>query len=159
VVIVGHPKRRAQQMFRKLSTVMGLVVGLPVAAALAGTPWGGDAGPGSFIPPDKDVAKCENGLTKAAIKFAGCVSKCDQKRASGKSDVAGESTCEIGDPAKSCLAKYNKTRDKILPGCPPCVDLTKWNDIAAQVEALIDAVFKPQIYCQSSSGAFLDPSF
>src|ERR1041384_4937941 len=106
---------------KALGLIGGLVGVLGVGSAIAGTPFGGDDS--GFIPPNKDVAKCEERVAKELGKAANCVLGCHRKRAKGSlADDTAEDTCEsTGQAASSCKGKYNKVTDnasKIKSLCP-----------------------------------------
>ena len=114
------------------------------------TAWGGDDT--GFIPPDKDTAKCEDGVGKAAAKAIACIAKCHKARAAGKLvDDTAEEDCEKGSSPSSCLGKYMTKTGKLT--CPPCLDKA---GLFSFLEASVDAV-NGMVYCAASpSGAFLD---
>jgi hypothetical protein len=68
-------------MFRTTFVIAVLSVGLWVAPARAGTPFGGDDG--GFIPPDVGNAKCEAAAAKLVLKTVKSVLKAHNKRAKG----------------------------------------------------------------------------
>jgi hypothetical protein len=110
-----------------------------------------------FVPPDSNSFKCELVVHKNLTKLRRCVSKCVEKLAGfglkgAPFDVAG---CQSTDPLRSCLAKYNKTRDRYLSLCPPCMDQTAQDSLAGEVIAETNAG-TDLFYCASPSGAFLD---
>src|SRR5437870_13333730 len=83
-----------------------LATSLCAGASLAapGDPFGGDE-PGCF-PLNKNAAKCQHTVAKAASKALVCILGCYLKRADGKlADDAAEDACESTDPAKSRTAK------------------------------------------------------
>jgi hypothetical protein len=143
-------------MFRTVSVVAALSVGLWVASARAqGTPWGGDDT--GFIPPAKSAtAKCEAGAAKAANKLVSCIFKCHASRASGKlADDTAEDSCEKSlTTGKSCTALFAGAIAK-LKGCPACINGTTMANLAGMAEAVLDAS-NNQVYCSASpSGAFV----
>src|SRR5437016_2236554 len=91
-----------------LALIGGFVGVLGAGWAIAGTPFGGDDT--GFIPPSKDVAKCENSVGKELGKAANCVLGCHKKRAKGSlADETAEDNCEHNLPAAAdCKSKYNK---------------------------------------------------
>ena len=139
-------------MFRTVSVVAALVVGLCVASAPAQTPFGGDDT--GFIPPAAD-AKCEAGAAKAADKLIACILMCHASRVSGKlADDTAENACETGLAGKSCTAKFAASIAK-LSGCPSCINGTTMANLAGLTESLID-VNNSTVYCSASpSGAFV----
>src|SRR5215469_6664847 len=137
-------------MFRTVSVVAALVVGLCVASARAQTPFGGDDT--GFIPPPKSpTAKCESKAGKAADKLIACILKCHADRASGKlADDTAEDGCEKTLVGKSCTAKFAASIAK-LSGCPACINGTTMANLAGTTEALLDAN-NSTVYCDTSSG-------
>jgi hypothetical protein len=109
-----------------------------------------------FVPPDPVVFKCEATVAKNIAKLNQCIDKCHKKMAAYalKGAPFDEEACE-SDPLKSCLSKYNKVRDKVLPFCPPCLDQTTQDQLAADTEDAADANLGT-FYCASPSGAFID---
>src|SRR5436309_11308622 len=80
-------------MLRQLALVGGLAVALAAGTAVAQTPFGGDDA--GFIPPNKDIAKCENSVAKNVGKAAACILSCHKKRANGVlADETAEDECE-----------------------------------------------------------------
>ena len=143
-------------MFRTVSVVAALSVGLWVASARAqGTPWGGDDT--GLIPPAKSsTAKCEAGAAKAVDKLSACIFKCHASRASGKlADDTAEDSCEKTLAGKSCAAKFTLAISK-LSGCPSCINGTTMADLAGFTETIIDMDINGAVYCAASpSGAFV----
>ena len=94
-------------MFRTVSVLAALVVGLWVASARAQTPFGGDD-TGLIPPPKSPIAKCEAGAAKAEGKLIKCILKCHADRASGKlADNTAEESCEKSlTTGKSCTALF-----------------------------------------------------
>jgi hypothetical protein len=137
-------------MTKNLILMAVLAAGLTGGVALAQTPWGGSED-GGFIPPDKPTASCENAMEKALAKAITCVAKCHQSRAAGKlADETAEENCESNvSNAKSCKARFNKTRDKLLNSgnCPSCLNQTAMDQLFAQSEAFIDTTTNGQVYC------------
>lgn len=121
--------------------------------------------------PTKDQAKCEDGLSKALIKFVGakakCYDKCNQNVFKGK---AAEGSCTpppgpppFDAPTKACIDKASASAaaaiDKVcsaVPGATPACSLfttgAGWVNLT---EGAIDAVTS-QVACGSPSGAFLN---
>ena len=137
-------------MAKNLVVMAVMAVALTAGIARAQTPWGGSED-GGFLPPDKATATCENRIEKAIGKAVACLSKCHQARASGKlASESAEETCEnaVSNP-KSCKARYNKVRDKLLTSgnCPSCLNQTAMDQLFAQSEAYIDTTTNGQVYC------------
>ena len=128
-----------------------LATSLCAGASLAapGDPFGGDE-PGCF-PLNKNAAKCQHTVAKAASKALVCILGCHLKRADGKlADDTAEDACESTDPVKSCKAKYDKTTgpaSKINALCPPCLDATARATIFATIESQLDNGTNAAVYC------------
>jgi hypothetical protein len=138
-------------MFRTVSVVAALSVGLWGASARAqGTPGGGDDT--GLIPPAKSAtAKCEAGAAKAADKLFACIIKCHASRASGKlADDTAEDSCEKTLAGKSCAAKFTASIAK-LSGCPACINGTTMANLAGMTESVLDGN-NSTVYCDTSSG-------
>jgi hypothetical protein len=122
----------------------------------AGTvPFGDDDA--GVVPPDATTLKCELVVAKNVYKFRYCVAKCHYKAAKYALKGLGfdDEACETGDPLRSCLAKYNQTRHRYLDLCPPCLDASAQDALAAVVEADEDAALG-NFFSASPSGAFVD---
>jgi len=122
--------------------------------------------------PSKEVAKCEDTVSKSLIKWVGSINKCYDKCA--KSELAGKiapGSCDppgTGDPTlQACLAKAeSKTAAGIDKGCftapavaPACYDgsPTRPNSGAGWanlVENIVNSQI-PLVACGSPSGAFV----
>jgi hypothetical protein len=132
-----------------LALIGGFVGVLGAGWAIAGTPFGGDDG--GFIPPTKDIGKCEDSVGKNLGKAANCILGCHKKRAKGSlADETAEEACENNGPAaKDCKSKYNVATgnpSKINSLCPPCLDATARANLYDTVEGLIDTN-NDKIYC------------
>jgi hypothetical protein len=122
------------------------------------------------ITPDKNQAKCEDGLTKALVKFVGAKSKCYLTcGANAFKDKVTLAACTppASDPeTQTCITNaMSKTTAAINRVCygpapietPPCYagngfpSAAEWVNLA---EAAVDTV-APIIACGSPSGAFL----
>jgi hypothetical protein len=106
-------------------------------------PIGGDD-PG-FVPTDKNVLKCEDGVAKAASKLAGAVIKCHTKAADSAvaSKPFDEETCET-----TASGKYDGTVAKLASICPPCLDTSAIRDTAiSQLDTLANAL----VYCEAGT--------
>ena len=119
------------------------------------TPLGDDDA--GFAPPDLPTFKCEAVVGKNLGKLRRCLVTCHTKYA--KAAMAGgsfdEEACEQSDPIRSCRARFNRTRDKTAPICPPCLDAAAQDALAGQVEGDVDGT-NDTFYCASPGGAFLD---
>jgi hypothetical protein len=140
-------------MDRVFGTILGIVVS--AGLAMAGTPLGG--GVDGFVPPDTSSLKCELVVHKNLTKLRKCVRKCVEKLAlQGLKGVPLDvAACQTTDPLRSCRAKYNKTRDRYLDLCPPCLDQAAQDALADEVLAETNAG-SDLYYCASPNGAFLD---
>src|SRR5438046_2013958 len=130
----GHP------MAKRIGLVGGLVGMLVTGWAFAGTPFGGDDS--GFIPPTKDIAKCEDSVGKSLGKAAACILGCHKKRAKGSlADETAEDNCENNLPAAAdCQGKYDAVTgnsSKINALCPSCLDSTTRGNLFGTVESLI----------------------
>jgi len=95
-------------------------------------PSGDDAGK---IPLTKDGLKCAARIAKNLAKLAGTVLRCHGRaanagfRKNGTSSTtnafAHEEACEM-----AALAKFDVGATKILPVCPPCLDMAHQDDLA-----------------------------
>ena len=103
-----------------------------------------------FVPPIKDVAKCEAGVAKNVSKLKSCIDKCHIKAAAARFNVQtfDEEACETTDPAKSCRAKYDAKQAKLLAKgtCPACLDAAHQATLADQAETALDAS-NGAVYC------------
>lgn len=123
------------------------------------------------ITPTKEVAKCEDGVVKALVKFIGsktkCYQKCEDSINKGKiapgscsppvPTDAATAAC-IFDPLKGAEAKAAAAIDKVCepPGVKPaCYGTSTGASWVALVEAQVDATVR-QTACGSPSGAFLN---
>jgi hypothetical protein len=136
-------------------TLAGLAAAVLVSGgiAVAGTPFGGDDL--GFIPPNKDVAKCENSVGKSAAKAAACVLGCHKKRAKGQlADETAEDNCENNLPAAAdCQGKYDAVTgnsSKINALCPACLSPAARGGLFTLVENLIDSN-NNKIYCAGTT--------
>jgi hypothetical protein len=128
---------------------------------------------GPVTTPDKAQAKCEDGLTKALIKFVGAKSKCYSKCGSNAfKGTIPEAACipPASDPAtQTCIAsattKATASISKVCFGAapietPPCYDgsALRPNSAAMWValsESAVDST-TPTVACGSPSGAFVN---
>jgi len=117
--------------------------------------------------PSKDQGKCEDGVSKALVKFVGAKNKCYAKCiASAYKSGAGRGVCLppnpvdptlnscIHDPVKGAEAKAVAAITKACPIPPSCYGANFANNFVAVVEGKIDER-APQIACGSPSGAFV----
>ena len=122
------------------------------------------------VTPTKAQAKCEDGVAKSLIKFAGakgkCYDKCVDQEFKGKIPAG---SCTTGGPSDAATPRQciEKAEDKATGGHRQGVRgvgreaavLRPERDSGAEwtavVENLVDA-HVPLLYCSSPSGAFLD---
>lgn len=117
--------------------------------------------------PSTADGKCEDGLTKALVKFVQskgkCYQKCNDNMNKGKA-LPGSCTppatdpatvtC-ISDPLKGAEAKSNAAIAKAcptFPACSPIMTPAGWTSLA---ESAVDST-TGTVYCGSPSGAFLN---
>ena len=112
----------------------GHVTTVPCAQVMGGDDTG-------FVPPNKTVAKCEDGVAKATGKLIAGLVKCHIDRARGKTTSdPEEDACE-----QVAITKFT-TKTKTLT-CDPCTNLPA---IATWVEQTIDAG-NGRIYCAAGT--------
>jgi hypothetical protein len=148
-------RAREEHYMKCRVTLVGLAAAVIVSGgiAVAGTPFGGDDG--GFIPPTKDVAKCENSVGKSAAKAAACVLGCHKKRAKLQlADDTAEDNCENNLPAAAdCQGKYaavTGNSSKINALCPACLSPGVRAGVFTLVESLIDNN-NNKIYCAGTT--------
>ena len=129
------------------------LLGMLAGSAVAGTPFGGDDT--GFIPPTKNVAKCESSVARSHAKAVACILGCHRKRATGAlADETAEDTCEKTGPARSsCKGKYDVATgnaSKINALCPPCLDPTTRGDFFGAIEGALDAL-NSNVYCAGTT--------
>lgn len=140
-------------MMQRLMLITIVAAALSAGGATVRTSLGSENDEPGLIPPNADVAKCENALEKALGKALACFAKCHQARASGKlADEAAEDYCEsdLNNPS-SCKSKFNKTREKLLvsPDCPPSLTQESgaaMDQVFAVAEQSIDGDVNGQVY-------------
>jgi hypothetical protein len=116
------------------------------------TPFGGDDT--GFEPLNALYYKGQSTAAKNVAKFAKCVTQCHRRMAlyALKGRAFDEEACEA-----TCLAKYNRIRDNILPVSPNCLQQAMQDQLAADTEAALDQGLGTY-FCASPGGAFLDPA-
>lgn len=96
-----------------------------------------------WVATDPGMLKCEEAVAKALAKLALSVIKCHDKMNVSffKAKDFDEEKCESSDPLLSALAKYNRTRDKLIAAgiCPSCLDGADQDAQTASVISQIDA--------------------
>jgi hypothetical protein len=119
------------------------------------TPFGDDDT--GVVPPDATTFKCEASAAKNLAKLRLCIAKCHIKMAkfAFKAVAFDDDACESTDPLRSCRAKYNALRDRIVSLCAPCLDAATQNMLADTAEADADTSLG-SFYCASPSGAFVE---
>ncbi|TMB39439.1 MAG: hypothetical protein E6J55_22850 [Deltaproteobacteria bacterium] len=132
-----------------LALMLATLLGTGASLAAPGDPFGGDDA-GCF-PLNKNAAKCQHAVAKAASKALVCILGCHIKRANGKLvDDTAEDACESTDAAKSCKAKYDKAtgpNSKVNALCPPCLDATARATVFATIESQLDNGTNAAVYC------------
>jgi len=110
-----------------------------------------DAPNTGFVPPNKDVQKCENGVAKSAAKLIGAIVKCHVKAADQalKGKPYNEEACE-----QIAMGQYD-LKTFTIPGCPACLGTAGQGALRDLVETLLDSNNNGS-YCASPSGAFLN---
>ena len=117
----------------------GLVFCDSASAALIGDD---DTG---FVPATADIFRCEATVAKALAKLVVSGAKChiNMNKAFFKGKDFDEEACEetSGPTLRGALDKFNKVRDKLLAQniCPPCLDKTGMDNVAATALAQLDA--------------------
>jgi hypothetical protein len=123
--------------------------------------------------PSKEVAKCEDGLSKTLVKWVGsiskCYDKCNQNMVKGKIAFGSCDAPTPSDiPTEDCVTKARvKTVAGLDKACfvspavaPSCYDGTALRpNTAAGWTSLVEGIVEaqvPGIACGSPSGAFLD---
>jgi hypothetical protein len=117
--------------------------------------------------PSKTDAKCEDGLTKALVKFVGAKGKCFQKCNDNQNKGKTMGTCTPGtatDPATvTCIStattKANAAIDKACftapATAPACLIFQTSAGWTGAAETAVDGT-TGTVYCGSPSGAFLN---
>ncbi len=145
---------------RALVVFMMLLLAAVAARVYASLPFGGDDE--GFVPPDKNTAKCEDGVAKSLAHYLSCVLICHVKAANAAlaSQTFNEEMCEDGPTAKenSCLEKYQAAANKVLSKgiCPTCLDITAMMSLTTQGETLLDNL-NQVIYCGGAPTATPTP--
>jgi len=112
-------------------------------------------------PASSTADKCEGKVATAFSKLIGAVIKCHIKQADSvfKAKSFDEEACEQTDAVKSAQAKFDKSITKLAATCAPAL-ITSANslrDALMSGPSSLDAQ-NGAIYCDSASGARLDPS-
>jgi hypothetical protein len=140
-------------MSRTILLALILTITLGGGLGMASPPFGGDDT--GFVPPDKDAAKCENGVAdqvgKLFTKFVKCVRKGATAAFKGKTFDDEECTDDVDTKFDKAVARFT---------CPTCVFATPEviHDIGDQ--AVDNAI--PVIFCAGTTpfgeeGGFVPP--
>jgi hypothetical protein len=107
---------------------------------------------GGCVAPDKNTAKCEDGVTKLASTLAQAFHKCHLKASSDglKLKPFDETACE-----NTALGKYD-AKVATLKACPGCLDAAA---VRAAVVHQTDDLDTATVYCDPSSGTPLDGGY
>ncbi|MBY0274076.1 hypothetical protein K2Z84_01950 [Candidatus Binatia bacterium] len=104
-----------------------------------------------YVPPDKDVGKCESSVASNVAKYVKCVLKCRQQKADKA--LAGkdfdEQECRAG--VKGCRAAYDKKVATLIAkgDCPACLDAVAQGLLGDDVlGSAIDV--KGRAYCEGA---------
>jgi hypothetical protein len=116
--------------FRIVALGTGVTLAAGIAAAIAGTPFGGDdEGTIPSDAPQGPVTRCEILVAKASGKLFASIWKCHAGRTTGKiADDTAEDACE-----SAAITKFKGTK---TAGCAGCTDLSL---IGTSLEAGIDS--------------------
>src|SRR5213593_3569737 len=95
---------------------------LPVVAAVAGGPFGGDDS--GFVPPDRSVAKCEQQVARSLVSFDRCTLICNVQAAKAAfkgRPVRLQACTQTG--ARSCRGRYDRASARMAQTgrCPACL--------------------------------------
>ncbi len=104
-----------------------------------------------YVPPDKDVGKCESAVASNVAKYVKCVTRCRlQKASKALADKPfDEQACQGG--TKSCRSAYDKKMAALVAAgtCPACLDGAAQAGLADDaLAAVIDT--KGRAYCEGS---------
>src|SRR5437867_5693549 len=126
---------------------------LPVVAAVAGGPFGGDDS--GFVPPNRSVAKCEEQVARSLASFDRCVVTCDARAA--RAALRGRPThlpacTETG--ARSCRGKYERASAKTARTgrCPACLSPPAQGLLADRAAARLEGT-TGAIHCDGAPDA------
>ncbi|HYD47751.1 MAG TPA: thrombospondin type-1 domain-containing protein [Terriglobales bacterium] len=101
---------------------------------------------GGFVPSNKGVLKCEQGLVKNVAKRLACQAKCDSKE-------AADSSYDEVDCSATCQLKFDGSKEKSIAKatCPACLDSVAEHD-AVMVPALASlSSLSASVYCQAGA--------
>ena len=135
---------------------------VPVVVGTLGLLVARPAGAYTGCPPDTaNASKCEGAVAKAFAKLIGAVVTCHAKQAQAalRGKPFDEDACEDGASAKSAKAKFDAQIAKLAPTCSPAL----LAGTASLAQALLGGPTSLDaqnglIFCDSASGARLDPS-
>jgi hypothetical protein len=125
---------------------------LPVVAAVAGGPFGGDDS--GFVPPDRSVAKCEQQVATSLASFDRCVVTCNVRavKAAFKGRPHLPACTQTG--ARSCRGKYDRAsaRTARTGRCPACLSPPAQGLLADRAAARL-AQTAGAIHCRAAPDA------
>jgi hypothetical protein len=102
-----------------------------------------------FVPPSKDIGKCEDAVAKNVIKLAACIRKCHVAQADAALKVSqyDEEGCE-----NACVSKYGSAASGIATkdACPTCLGLTEQTSIGTLIASTLDSE-EGDLYCAGST--------
>jgi len=132
-----RPVGTMKDTFRRLVTVSAFLV---AGSALAGTALPPEFPVGGWVPPDKDTAKAEVGVSKALAKYTsktnGCYLKTVQLMSLGK-------PVDLAECLQKNVAKFDKSIEKLA--VPGCLDPTA---VRSASDAVRTASVLPALYCE-----------
>jgi len=124
---------------------------LSAGLAVAGTPFGADDT--GFVPPDKDTAKCEDGVSKEVSKLGAALLKCNIKDSDDQFKNGGTGSFDGVACQVAARGKYDtKTGALTCTGPAACVDRPGLRDLTTTLINLNGGV----VFCDSSSGTAQD---
>lgn len=139
------------------SLIMLLTLSVRLSAA-ACTPLG-DGDDTGCVPPDKPIAKCENGVASALATLAGRLTKCNIRDSDAKAKVLfSGGSCLSNDLSFDGVACQVAARTSYdgrvakLTACPPCLDVAAVRDAMSQFVNLHNDL----AYCTPASGCAED---
>ena len=104
-----------------------------------------------YVPPDKQVGKCESSVASNVAKYVKCVLKCRQQKAdkAGSGKDFDEQACQNGP--KGCRAAYDKKVASLIAkgDCPSCLGDVAQGLLADDVRDDLTDV-KGRTYCEGT---------
>jgi len=134
----------------KFTVVLSAAVAVTFSAglALAATPFGGDDT--GFITPNKNEAKCADGISKNVGSLVGALIKCNIKDSDDQVKNAGAGTFDGQGCQNTASGKFDA---KVGPlACDPCVDKNGIRDLTVGLVNVNGAV----VFCDNTSGTAQD---